>query len=190
MSERTVPPAQLAAGETYVYTRTLDDYPASEWTLTLKLRALSKVDVLVITGVADGDDHVVTITSALSAALEADAYRGEEWVSQGADATLVKYLVNRFDLVVEPDLASDEAGDAHSHRLKKITLLRTELEYRYANHDIESYQAGGGDTAATRRPTKELEQELRKLEADEAAYQRGGAFQTVRMPIARRGRLA
>jgi hypothetical protein len=190
MSTRTEPPALLAAGESYTYRRAFDDYPADEWTLTLKLRALSKTDVVSITGVADGIDHVVTISAAVSAALEADVYRGEEWVSQGTGESLVQRRVSRFDLVVEPDISSAEAGDARSHRLKKITLLKTEIEYRYANHDIESYQAGNGDTAATRRPTKELELELRRLEAEESAYQRGGGFQSVSMPIARRGRMA
>jgi hypothetical protein len=187
MSERTAPPALLVAGETCVWRRALDDYPVDTWTLALYLRGPSELDV---TAAADGTDHLVTITATASTALLAGSYVGEEWVSQGTGAALVAHRISRFDLVVEPNLASAAAGDLQSHRTKMIALYRAELQRRAAGGDIESYQAGGGDTAVTRRNTSEIERELRRLEAEEAAYQRGGVFQSVSMPVARRSRLA
>jgi hypothetical protein len=71
-----------------------------------------------------------------------------------------------------------------------IALLKTAIETRTAGGAIESYQVGAGDTAITYGSLEEMQLALRRLEADEAAYQRGGGFQTVRMSIARRGRMA
>jgi hypothetical protein len=189
MSERTAPPAQLVAGTTYVYRRVLDDYPAGTWTLTLLLRGPAPATLDVV-AVADGTEHVVTITATASATLAAGAYKAFEQVHRGAGAGLERYQISESDLVLSPNPVTAAAGDLQSHRTRMIALYKTELQARAAAGDIESYQAGAGDTAVTRRPTQEIEQELRRLEAEEAAYQRGGVFQSVSMPVARRGRMA
>ena len=187
MDERTAPPTQLVAGTTYVYRRILDDYPAGTWTLTLLLRGIEVLDVVAV---ADGTDHVVTITATASAALAAGAYRAFEQVQCGEGAALERYQVSETDLVISPNPVTAAPGDLQSHRTKMIAFYKALLQARAAGGSIESYQAGAGDTAVTRRSDKEIEQELRRLEAEEAAYQRGGIFQSVNMPVARHSRMA
>jgi hypothetical protein len=180
-------PSTLIAGTTTVYTRTLDDYPAPEWTFTLALRGRSELDVVAT---ASGSAHLVTISATASAGLLAGQYRWAEMVERGVDAAREVYPIARGEITVEPDLLAAAAGDLQSTDEQLLALIRAELVRRATGGDIESYQVGGGDTAITRRPTKELEQRVDQLEGRINARKRRGAFQGVRLTYSSRTRLA
>ena len=179
MSEQSVPPTRYTAGTTYVYRRVLAEYPAGEWTMTLLWRGPPD-SLLDLVGIADGTDHVFTLTATLGAALAPATYRWFEWLTRGEGAALERYLYASGEVVVDPNPETALAGELADPLEQELAALNAELARRYAGGDIESYQVGGGDTLITRRQTKELEQRRDWLQAQKNARERGGAFQTVR----------
>lgn len=97
MSERELPtrePGAFAAGETPRWTKTLDDFPASEgWELTYYLRGAGAG--LDVSATADGDGFLVEVQAASTENLTPGSYRWQGWVSkddesyQVADAPVV-----------------------------------------------------------------------------------------------------
>jgi hypothetical protein len=69
----TVPtkePLTIRAGDTIEWTKSIDDYKASDgWTLSYSFRSAS--GTIDITSTADGDDHAVCIAPATSTAYSA-----------------------------------------------------------------------------------------------------------------------
>ena len=60
-------PDTLRAGDTWKWTRTLADYPASAW--TLKYRFKSAAGGFEITATASGDSYAITVAASTSAAV-------------------------------------------------------------------------------------------------------------------------
>jgi hypothetical protein len=136
----TTEPAFLQAGDTLTWQRSLPDYPASaSWVLTYRLiNAAGKID---ITAAASGDDHLVTVAAATSAAYAAGDY---EWTAYVTKAT-ERYTIGSGRVTIRPDLAAKAAGfEARSVARKALADLRAALSaWLTSNGAIQEYEIAG-----------------------------------------------
>ncbi len=136
----TAEPAFIQAGDTTQWQRTLPDYPASAgWVLSYRfINATTRIDV---TATASGDDHLVNISAATTAAYAPGAYT---WVAS------VTHSGQRFTLghgttTVRPDLAAKPAGfDARSPAQKALDDLRAALlSWASTSGHVSEYEIAG-----------------------------------------------
>ena len=115
----TTEPTTLRVGDTWKWTRTLADYPASApW--TLKYRFKSAAAGFEITASASGDDYSVTVAAATTAGYAAGAYSWMAWVEGG---TAEKYTVDTGTCTLNPDYRSSTATAAFDDRTHARTVL-------------------------------------------------------------------
>ena len=132
-------PAELRAGDTWKWTRTLADYPASAW--TLKYRFKSPTAGFEITASASGDDYSITVTAATTAAYAAGTYTWIAWVEGG---TSEKYTVDTGVVTIDADYRSGTATaglDDRSHARKTLAAIESWIESR--NPGVAEYEIAG-----------------------------------------------
>jgi len=135
-TELTAFPESFPSGTTVKYRKTLSDYPASGGgTLTLHLAGAKNLDA---TAQADGDDYLVTLTPAATAALPAGLYR---WVERWSDGTDV-LQVGEGVTTITPDLAASAEGSQQEWLDRVIAALEAHIEGRLPA-GIESGQIAG-----------------------------------------------
>lgn len=167
MAELEREPTCLVAGDAVAWRRSLPDYPAGAgWVVTYALRGPgAPVD---LTATADGDAHVVAITSAASAALAAGRYLVAGFATLAGDRS----TFYRGELEVEPnpdELAAD--FDPRSHARRVLESIEAVLERR-ATNDQKSYTVNG--RALERWPLADL-LALRDRYRREVANEEGAA---------------
>jgi hypothetical protein len=147
----TTEPASARAGDTWRWQRTLSDYPASTWTLSYTLfNAAGKVS---IAATADGDDHLVSVAPATSAAYTAGRY---DWVSHVSDGT-DRHQVGAGSINVLPDLSAVSSYDGRSHARKMLDAIDALLEGRATTDQLDLIAAANvgsnsGDQSMQMRP--------------------------------------
>ena len=119
----TTEPSSVRSGDTWAWTKTLDDYPAPTWTLTYTLVNLSSK--ITLTSTASGTDHAISVDKATTAAYSAGRYT---WISHVDDGTS-RYTVETGVIEVEPDLAvaGVTAYDARSNWVKLFDAMESAL---------------------------------------------------------------
>lgn len=135
----TTEPAAARAGDTWKWTRTLADYPASAW--TLKYRLKNAAGGIEITATASGDDFDITVAAATTAAYTAGTYAWIAWVEGGSSE---KYTVGEGSIVVEPDYRSSLAAaalDDRSHARKMLDAIEAWLEAK--DPAVAEYEIAG-----------------------------------------------
>lgn len=133
----TIEPESFIAGDTWQWTRSLADYPASTWTLTY--RARSREGEFSITASASGSDHSITVAKATTAAYKAGLYA---WIAQVTDGTTRTTVASGL-WTVAPDPASTGAGfDPRSHARKVLEAIEAIIEGRATKSQLE-YSIGG-----------------------------------------------
>jgi hypothetical protein len=125
-------PLSARAGDTWKWTRSLDDYPATLWTLKYRFKHPTAAG-FEITATASGADHSVTVTAATSAALAAGLYTWIGWVQDIATG-LEKYTVDTGSLTIDPDYRTGTSAapvlDDRSHARKMLEAIEAWLESR------------------------------------------------------------
>jgi len=132
-------PAELRAGDTWKWTRTLADYPASAW--TLKYRFKSPTAGFEIVASASGDDYSVVVAAATTAAYTKGTYNWIAWVEGG---TSEKYTVDTGVMLVDADYRSGTATaalDDRSHARKTLAAIESWIESR--NPGVAEYEIAG-----------------------------------------------
>lgn len=135
----TTEPTELRAGDTWKWTQSLSDYPASAW--TLKYRFKSTVGGFEITASTSGDDFAVTVSAATSANYPPGRYDWQAWVEGG---TSEKYTVGTGSADILPDLRSTSATalqDVRSHARKMLDAVQAWLENR--DPAVAEYEIAG-----------------------------------------------
>ena len=98
----TVPtkePLTIRAGDTTEWTKSIDDYKASDgWTLSYSF--LGTGGTIDITSSADGDDHAISVAAATTTAYTAEFYDVIGFVEKGSD----RYTVYQSRIEVLVDL--------------------------------------------------------------------------------------
>lgn len=86
---RTTEPTQLTQGERVVWTKTIDDYPATLYTLVYRFRPQAG-NGFDVTATASGSDHAAAISATVSAAIPDTAigdFVWQSWLTEIADST-------------------------------------------------------------------------------------------------------
>jgi len=131
-------PKKLTAGESVSWSVSLSDYPASDsWELTY---TLVKSDTrLQIVAAASGDDHLIEIAIATTAAYDPGEYEFQAHISNGTE----KYQVDSGSIEVVTDFATQTTGfDSRSHNKKVLDLLEAAIEGRASKTQM-SQKVGG-----------------------------------------------
>ena len=121
-------PASLRAGDTWKWTKTLADYPASAW--SLKYRFKSATAGFEITATASGDDHAVSVAALTTTGYAAGTYTWIAWVEGG---TSEKHTVDTGVMSVSADYRSGTATtglDDRSHARKTLAAIESWIESR------------------------------------------------------------
>jgi hypothetical protein len=132
-------PAELRSGDTWKWTRSLADYPASAW--ALKYRFKSPTSGFEITATTSGNDYAITVTAATTAAYAAGTYTWIAWVEGG---TSEKYTVDTGVMAVDADYRSGTATaalDDRSHARKTLAAIESWIESR--NPGVAEYEIAG-----------------------------------------------
>lgn len=162
------PPHSAMAGDTLSWRKTLPDYPASVWTLTYTIiNAASKMTVVAT---ADGDDHLVSIPAATTAAWIAGEYGWVASVSDGTD----RHTIESGRIVIKTDLVAQLAGhDARTAARKALDDLRAALAtWISTKGHVQSYMVDGvnmtfASAADLKARISILEREVAREEAAE-----------------------
>jgi hypothetical protein len=131
-------PAALRIGDTWKWTKSLADYPATSW--TLKYRFKTAAGGFEVTASASGSDHAITVAATTTAALAAGDYGWLAWVESGAE----KYTVGAGTVELLPDYRAADATaglDDRSHARKMLDALEAWLESR--DPAVAEYEIAG-----------------------------------------------
>lgn len=101
-------PSELNIGDTWAWSESLSDYPASTWTLTFYFVNASAAFSVV--AAASGDDYAISVTPATTAGRTAGRYR---WTARVTDGTDVYSLDQGWsDVQADPTAAQDARSNA------------------------------------------------------------------------------
>lgn len=170
-------PDSLAAGETWRWTVSFADHPASGGgTLTYYLRGAGTVDA---TAVADGDAWDVTVAAGTTATVAAGVY---SYVARHTDADGVVTTLDEGTVTVTANLATAVAGDLQLHEERAIAALEAKLEARYAA-DTSAYTIH--QRQLQREEIADLERILAQKRAALARLKNGGRLAPITFAFAR-----
>lgn len=119
----TTEPLKEVAGTTWLWKRVLSAYPASEWTLTYNFLLETGTTSFTITATADGDDHLVDIDEATTAAYTKGDYQWQAFASDGTD----RCFVDAGCMEILQDYSAD-TDDPRSHVQKVYDSLKAVVE--------------------------------------------------------------
>lgn len=159
----TTEPLSVRAGDTWKWTRSLADYPASTW--TLKYRFKNAAGGFEIVASASGDDYSVTVSAATTAGYASGTYSWMAWVESGSE----KFTVDQGTLTVGADYRGSTAAaalDDRSHARKVLAAIEAVIERR-ATQDQMEYTIEG--RSLKRTPIADLLKLRQKYQAAVAA---------------------
>jgi hypothetical protein len=179
----TFAPRQITPGETLEWTKSFDDFPADEWTVTYYFRGAGPgFDAVGTPDEADELDHAFTVPSTTSDDTSAGRYNFQAWAVKDTE----KHLVDQGETEVLPSLAALAVGTNYDGRSteKRILDAIDAIMAGKATLDQQEYMIGAaGAQRMLRRiePTQLLE--LRKYYAGLVRAQRrqGKPFRTIRI---------
>lgn len=131
----TIEPTTANAGDTWRWTRTLADYPASAgWALSYTL--INAAAKITINASASGDDHAVTVSAATTAGYAAGSYDWRARVSRAGEV----YTVGEGRITVR-NAFGGSTFDARSHARKTLEAIEAVIEGR-ASSEVSYYMIG------------------------------------------------
>jgi hypothetical protein len=134
-------PLSLRAGDTWAWTRSLTDYPATAWTLKYRFKHPTAAG-FEITATASGTDHAVSVAAAVTTSYTAGDWTWTAWVEGG---TSEKYTVDTGTVTILADYRSGAASatyDGRTHARKVLAAIEAVIEGR-ASKDQEEYTIAG-----------------------------------------------
>lgn len=130
-----IEPTTANAGDTWRWTRTLADYPASAgWALSYTL--INAAAKITINASASGDDHAVTVSAATTAGYAAGSYDWRARVSKAGEV----YTVGEGRITVR-NAFGGSTFDARSHARKTLEAIEAVIEGR-ASSEVSYYMIG------------------------------------------------
>jgi len=137
MEELTNIPPTLMAGDSATWRASLPDYPASAgWSLSYVL--INAAGKLTIASTADGDDHLVSLESATTAAYPPGRYGYTALVSLSGD----RIAVGSGSIEILPDVASLDSLDSRTFAEKTLDALEAVISGK-ASKDQLQYALNG-----------------------------------------------
>lgn len=133
----TIEPARFTAGDTFTWTKSLPDFPATDWTLTYELRGAQSIST---TATADGDDYLVSVAAVTTAAWTAGTYSLAGYVA----ALSSRFQIYAGSLVVEANIATAASDyDGRTNAARIVAALEAVALNRASREEI-SYVNGLG----------------------------------------------
>lgn len=135
----TTEPDVLNVGDTWKWTKTLADYPASTWALSYNFK--SAAGGFAITATASGDDHAVNVAYGTTSGYAAGFYTWTASVTAGGE----RYIVDSGTCTLNPDFRAGTATAAYDGRTHARTVLdaiEAVIENR-ATVDQQEYEIAG-----------------------------------------------
>lgn len=145
-------PFSIRAGDTWAWTRTLDDYSAATWVLKYRFKHPTATGFEIVS-TASGTDHAVSVAAATTTAYTAGTWSWSAWVQDIATG-LEKYTVDAGTMEILADFRSGAATttlDDRSHARKVLTAIEAVIEGRAAK-DQEEYTIAGRSLKRTPIP--------------------------------------
>jgi hypothetical protein len=136
----TTEPGTLYTGDTWAWTRTLADYPASAgW--TLKYTLINATHRINITGTADGDAHVISVAAATTAAYSAGSYTWQAFVEKSAE----RFTVGNGSVTVKLGLSSGSGGSDQRTQAQEAMedALAALASYTATSGMVSEYEIAG-----------------------------------------------
>lgn len=128
-----IEPRYIRAGETVKWSRSLQEFPATDYTLKYYLTGPASI---TLTATAYNTvDHLVTILPADSAAYLYGTYTWEAYAEKGTGPTLEKYFVDSGQVLVK-------TASGKSHIKKTLDALEALIEGR-ATDGMDNFALGG-----------------------------------------------
>lgn len=161
-------PVKARAGDTWKWTRTLDDYPAGTWTLKYRFKHPTAAGFEVV-ATASGTDHSVTVAASATTGYAAGKYTWIAWVEGGSSE---KYTVDHGTLEIQPEYraaSSTATLDERSHARKTLEAIEAWIEAR--DMAVAEYEIAGRRMKYIPIPEliKLRQSYKREVEAEEAA---------------------
>ncbi len=144
----TTEPAEVAAGETWTWKKSLDDYPASVWTLRYYLSdGTNRIEIVAS---ADGDAYLVAVDAATTATKAAGNYR---WVAQVSDGSDV-YTVGAGAITVGANVSLAQPFDARSFAEKLLDAVNSALLGKATREELDLISSAYGDRSRNMDPAQ------------------------------------
>jgi len=125
---------KLYAGDSWSWTESLAEYPASQYTLKIYLQYRAEA-VIELTGTASGDDHVFTYTAEAELSGGEYVYRAKV-IDEDDNVTTIE----SGSVIIKADLAA--STDSRNHYQKVIDAVEAIIEGR-ASKSYESISING-----------------------------------------------
>lgn len=147
----TAEPLSLYAGDTIAWQITVSDYPATGW--TLNYNAVGSAGRFALTGIADGDTHIISAASAITALYPAGDYALIKYVTNGTE----QITLERLPLTVLANLAAvTTATDTRTTNEKALAAIDAML---LGIASDEQKRVRIGDTEIERFPRADLQRQ-------------------------------
>jgi len=132
----TTEPATLIAGDTAIWLRSLPDYSAANgWTLTYTL--INATAKITFAAISQGDNHLITVDAATTAAWTAGSYEWRAQVSKSGEV----HTIASGNITISAGY-SGASFDARSHARKALEAVEAYLE-NPNNLSAASYEIAG-----------------------------------------------
>lgn len=157
---RTTEPTIITQGEQIEWTRSINGYPADEWTLQYRFRSNAGPGVN-IDAVADDTQFAITMTAEETASLSAGRYIWQAWATNIADTTnIVRVCEGQADVRLgfsENPTHTVETRSANEIALASIDAAMT----AFATSDVLEYEIS--TPVGTRRVKRSARSDLMNL---------------------------
>ena len=132
-------PAQLQIGDTWQWTETVPDYPASAgWALSFSLYRYEQ-SVIQIDATTSGDSFTISVSPATTAGKVAGEWQWTAYVHKGTD----RFTVETGTVTLKPDLSAATSSTDLRTDNEKILDALIATPQRRATKEQESMQIGG-----------------------------------------------
>lgn len=134
----TIEPSRVTAGDTVSFTKSLSAYPAGAgWVLSYTL--INATAKITFSATASGDDHLVAVPAATSAAWTPGTYT---WLAVATKAA-ERYTVGQGSTVIAPNLAAAATYDTRTSAKRALEAINTLLETYGAKAYLQGYEING-----------------------------------------------
>ena len=133
----TTEPSSFVAGDSVAWKRNISGFYAPEWTLHYTLR--SDNQIINLTSVADGTDHLINISAATSITYKAGRYY---WAAYVTNAIGERLTLTSGYLEIKPDPSTADIFDSRSHCKKTLDAIEATIEGRATADQLEYSIAG------------------------------------------------
>jgi len=165
----TTEPKEIFAGDSIHFTKTLNDYPASTWTLAYRLLKQAGGEAETLTATADGDDYDIEV----AASATADYVPGEWWMIGYVTSGTERVQIYSGKLTIRPDPATVTSYDGRTYLERVLALLEEVIEKGVIRETIRYSYGGVTSEVVSMKDAFDARDRIKAAVAQEAAAASG-----------------